>query len=1282
MFQIGDLMAKPKISRQRGAGGAKTSIGEGDSPDTPVEVSTTPNMEDDLPGPAPGFPIVGVGASAGGLEAFTHLLKNLPATTGMGFVFIQHLAPQHPSMLASILSRATTMPVLEAIHGTLVRPNHVYVIPPNKLLSLGDTRLQLAPRSDERGAPRTIDHFFRSLAVERKTAAIGVLLSGTDADGTAGLQAICGEGGIAIAQSEESAKHPEMPRFAIAAGVADLILSPQEIALELDRIARHPSLNGREPRSIPKDDQAEESRLGRIFTVLRAATKVDFRGYKPGSIRRRIARRMILQGYPDLETYVAQLEANAAEVLALYEDILINVTGFFRDPETFEALEKEILPKLLRNRPMDLPVRVWVGGCSTGEEVYSIAMCLSETIAAIAMPISIQIFGTDISERSIRTARAAIYSDAQVAKLSPERQARFFIPVANGHQVVKAIREVCVFARQNLFVDPPFARLDLVSCRNVLIYLGPALQRHVIATFHFALQPHGYLMLGRSETLLDSPDFFSLSNKVHKFYERKATHADVSVELMGRGFAQEQPRRPVPAPFGAKDRAVDGELEKTAERIVLSEYGPAWVVVNKSLDIIHSRGDTSPYLQLAPGRATFALLKMAREGLRGELRKLLARAKSEPGPVQSPVLQEKHGEQIRRIRMEVRRMDGAAAQTSSFLVLFFASRNAAIAPKQNKIARDSASGSERLKRELALTSQRLQSIIDERDAANQDLTTANEEIQSSNEELQSINEELETSKEELQAGNEELNTVNDELQNRNHELSRLTDDLANLLSSAAMPILMLDNELRIRRITPPTERLLNIRSSDIGRPIGDIRMRLSMDDLEPMIRRVIETLIPEEIEIQDREETWHALRIRPYRTADNRIEGAVLVLVDIDQVRRARMAANAARAFAESVVESVETPLLVLHGDLRVRMTNRAFLQFYRLQPEDVENRVLFEINGEQWNLPGLRTALAQLSAGQPAIDDLEVEQEVAGLGRRTLLIKTRALQPDDDRQILAAIEDITVRRSAQRVLVDESERLKRSVQVGAADLEHAETALHESQSALLRNRGELRALTASLLHSQEEERRRVSRELHDELSQKMAKLQFDIETLEQQAPAGQKRLKENLQAVRDKVAAVSNDVRRIAYQLHPSTLDHLGLSVALRSFSREFSEREGIQVQFTARKVPVKLLPEVASSLYRVTQEALRNVAKHAGKAAVKIVLTGNADRLNLSIQDEGPGFDTSAMQGNGGLGLISMQERVRLVHGQFTMNTRPGHGVHILIQVPLRVEEEANASTITAGG
>ena len=511
---------------------------------------------------------------------------------------------------------------------------------------------------------------------------------------------------------------------------------------------------------------------------------------------------MVLQRHKDLESYRSYLESNRPELHALYEDILINVTRFFRDSETFAALKDKILPRLLHERKRDMPVRIWVPGCSSGEEAYSIAMCLVESIPASSSPVPIQIFGTDISERGITIARAATYSKNQVAELSPERQARFFERVENGYRITKPIREMCVFARQNLLADPPFSRLDLVCCRNVLIYLGHDLQSKVIATFHFALRPEGYLILGRSESLQQSPDLFSVVDKQHRFYIRKSGGDHANRELIRGKSADEQQGSIALFSSPRQEGMLQVELEKAAERLVLSEYGPAWVIVNEDFDILHSRGDTSPFLQLAPGRATFEVLKMARECIRGELRKLLSKAKSEVGLVQSAVFQARDGGEIRSIRLEVRRIAGSAGQSGRFLVLFFT-------PANDRTARSRRSGSarthrglkadpaevERLKQELLLTSERMQSLIDERDAANQDLTSANEEIQSSNEELQSINEELETSKEELQSSNEELNTLNEELLSRNLELSRLSDDLTNLLSSTTMPILMLDCEL-------------------------------------------------------------------------------------------------------------------------------------------------------------------------------------------------------------------------------------------------------------------------------------------------------------------------------------------------------------------------------------------------------------------------------------------------------------------------------------------------------
>lgn len=1211
------------------------------------------------------FPIVAVGASAGGLEAFTRLLQHLPPDTGMAFVLIQHLAPQHGSMLASLLVRATAMPVMEAHHDAPVESNHVYIIPPNTLMSIALGVLKLAPRPEERGSPRPIDCFFHSLAADRKAAAIGVILSGSDSDGALGLQAIREEGGIAIVQSENSARHPDMPRAALAAGSVDLILSPEEMGSALERIGRRPSPNGYESSGGSQEGRGDDFRLNRIFALIRTATGVDFRGYKRGSIQRRINRRMALHRHQDLEAYHSELESNRPELLSLYEDMLVNVTSFFRDPETFHALENDILPRMLHERKDDMPVRIWAPGCSTGEEVYSIAMCLLELIPAFSIPAPIQIFGTDISERGIAIARAATYPESQVAKLSPERQARFFQRVENGCQIIKPIREMCVFARQNLLADPPFSRLDLISCRNVLIYLDADLQRKVIATFHSALRPGGCLLLGHSESLQRYPDLFSRADARH-FYVRKSDRSYVRTEMRRDGFANEQSGSFALSPASRQGRALDVALERAAERLVLSEYGPAWVIVDENVEIIHAHGDTSPFLQLAPGRATFALLKMVREGVRGELRRLLAKAKSEDSLVQSAVFQERDGGKIRSIRLEVRRIAGSAGRGRRFLVLFFAPANDGKAPAQSRSVRtrsESKAGSAeiaRLKQELLLTSQRMQSLIDERDAANQDLTSANDEIQSSNEELQSINEELETSKEELQSSNEELNTLNEELQNRNRELSRLGDDLTNLLSSATIPILMLDCELHIRRATVAAEQIFNIRSVDIGRPIGDIRMRLNVDDLEIRIRRVMETLNAEELELRDLDGHWHLLRIRPYRTTDNRIEGAVLTLVDIDQIRRAQIRADAAREFAESVVESIQTPLLVLRNDLSVRVANRAFCESYGLQRAEIENRLFYEISESRWNLPELRTALGRLQTSPGPVAGFEIEQEFPGSGKRNLLINARSVQPDGENQILVAVEDVTAGRRARFILIDEQKRLKRSLAFG-------EAALHESEAALLRGRDELRALTAKLLKTQAEERCRVSRELHDDLSQKMAKLQFDVETLEQHLPPDQKEMKKRLLIIRDGVETLSNDVRRIAYELHPSALDHLGLAVALRSYIREFNAREGIPVHFTPRKMPARVPAEVASTLYRIVQEALRNVAKHAGKASVSIALTGGSNRLSLSVRDNGVGFDVDSVREKGGLGLISMQERARLIHGDFFLETLPGRGATITVHAPL---------------
>ena len=738
--------------------------------------------EDDSP-PALGFPVVGLGTSAGGLEAFKRVLQNVPANTGMAFVLVQHLSPQHISNLSSLLTRVTAMPVIDVENGTPLRPNYVFVIPPNKLMSVSGGVLELSPRPQTASVPMSIDYFFRSLARDQKDAAIGVVLAGTDSDGVLGLQTIREAGGLAVAQSEESAKFAGMPHNAAGAGPVDLILTPEEIGRQLGKIGQQGSLT--KIRSVDLE-QAEEGAFNKVLSLLRKETGIDFHDYKHGTLRRRIARRMLLQQLAELGAYSDQLETDGSELVALYEDLLINVTSFFRDPDVFQALEQRILPELLKNKTSD--VRVWVPGCSTGQEVYSIAMCLMETISKLPLPVPIQVFGTDLSERVLSQARKAVYQENELANVSEERRRRFFVQVDNGYQVVKSVREVCIFARQNVGVDPPFSRLNLISCRNVLIYFGPRLQRQVIATFHYALQPGGYLLLGSSEALSGFPDLFSLVDKQLKFFQ-KSTLRSTSAQVIARGFAKEKPAAGFALEAASSLTGDKFNVEKDAERIVLSEYAPAWVVVNESFEIIHTKGDTSAFLQLPAGVPSFDLLKMAKDNIRSELRKLLNNAKSIPLRTHSSVFGETGSGEFHRIGLSVRRVSGRDSTESSFLIVFLSpgEREDPAVLSQSRSRLGDRAETELLRGELAFTGHRLQAIIDERDAANHELTSANEKVQSSNEELQSINKQLEAAREELQSNNEELSTLNEELQNRNQELSQAGDDLTNLMSSTTIP---------------------------------------------------------------------------------------------------------------------------------------------------------------------------------------------------------------------------------------------------------------------------------------------------------------------------------------------------------------------------------------------------------------------------------------------------------------------------------------------------------------
>ncbi len=963
--------------------------------------------------------IVGVGASAGGLEAFTQLLKHLPTDTGMAFVLIQHLDPTHVSLLTPLLAKVTAMPVAEIEDGMLVEPDRVYVIPPNFDLVLVSNRLQLCVREKIHGRYLPVDRFFQSLATERQHRSIAVVLSGTDSDGSIGLATVKAAGGITFAQDIASSKFEQMPDRAISTGQVDFVLPPGEIAREIAKIAQHFYV-ARLPPVTPESAvsaENEASVLATIFTLLNRHKGIDFTGYKPATLRRRILRRMALHGIKRWDGYLQYLHTHPSEIAALERDLLINVTSFFRDPVTFDTLTATVLPGILARKSSQVAVRIWVAGCSTGEEAYSIGICLLEYLAERDVQLPIQIFATDISEGAIDRARLGIYKPGMMTGVSPERLRRFFVEVDGGYQICKSVRELCIFARQNLIADPPFSQLDLISCRNVMIYLGSELQKRLIPIFHYALKPQSFLMLGTSESIGEFSNLFDPIDKKSKIYDRKSAPRSPHLRFNSSDRALEKVKPMMPID---DDNRNDLDLNQAADRLVLDRYAPVGVTIDADMNIVQFRGQTGNYLKPAAGKPSFNLFKMIDSELLVDVRAAVHHAKQQQEIVRQEGLRFLTAAGIKTIDLEVIPFQ-VGADKLYLLVLFQESAIATSEPpsqpaprakkgKQTLIEQEQG----RLQQELATTREYLQAIIEEQESTNQAFQVANEEILSSNEELQSTNEELETSQEELQATNEELHTINEELNNRNTELGQLNNDLQNLLSSINIPILMLDGELRIRRFTTLAQQIFNLIPTDLGRPFSDIQPNIIIPNLGASIVETIETLTTTEAEVQDRSGAWYSLRIRPYRTIDNRIDGVVIGLIDIDTLKRSATSIAAARDYANAIVETVRQPLLVLNPELCVIRANQCFYDTFQLTPAQTEQQSIFEIANQLWDLPDLRSLLENLLACDTEFQDFEVTPLNSG-SDRVLLFNARKVKDElREHSILLAIEDITERRQSE----------------------------------------------------------------------------------------------------------------------------------------------------------------------------------------------------------------------------------------------------------------------------
>jgi two-component system CheB/CheR fusion protein len=835
--------------------------------------------------------LVGVGASAGGLEAFTQLLESIDPDAGLTLVLVQHLSPHHDSALVELLSSHTTMRVMEVTDGVHIEPNYVYVIPPNVEMVLAGDSLQLSPRPGNRTAHAPIDGFFTSLAAGMRDHSIAVVLSGTASDGAAGIHEVKAAGGITFAQTPASAKFDGMPRAAIATGMVDVVMTPAEIGDELSQIARHPY--ARQP-ARGDHHTIEEDQLQRVFALLGPASGVDFRQYKLPTVRRRLLRRMALHRISNIDQYVELLEKSPDEVRGLFQDLLIHVTRFFREPESFEALAAEVFPTLLDRKDPDRTVRAWVCGCASGEEPYSLAMALLEFLQQRQSAAHIQIFATDVSETAIEHARAGVYPASIAADVGADRLRRFFTRSDGHYRVSKQVRDLCVFAKQDLTRDPPFSRLDLVMCRNVLIYMNAVLQRKLIALFHYALLPDAHLVLGQAESVGPQVGLFTLVDKRHRIYRKKGDYRMARRDPRPREYTTVLPssRPPSPPPIDA-----DRGLQTEVSRLILDRYSPAGVVVDSDLQIIQVRGQTGPFLEPAPGEASLSLLKMLREGLLYGVRSAFQAARKSRRPARRDGLRVKTGSAWRQVDVEVVPLSDASRH---YLVLFEDSRAAASAPERapsrkghagRKAASRKPPSLDQLQRELDASRAYMQTIIQELEAANEELQSANEEILSSNEELQSTNEELDTAKEELQSTNEELNTVNDELQARNDELSRVNSDLVNLVGSVQIAIVIVGSDLRIRRFTPMAERVMNLIPADLDRSIAHINPNLECPNLPELIIECMDTVAPLERDVRDRQGRWYALRIRPYKNLDNKIDGAVLALFDVDVLKRSEQSA-------------------------------------------------------------------------------------------------------------------------------------------------------------------------------------------------------------------------------------------------------------------------------------------------------------------------------------------------------------------------------------------------------
>jgi two-component system, chemotaxis family, CheB/CheR fusion protein len=952
------------------------------SPPSPEPAQPLPLLAENT---ACAFPIVGIGASAGGLEAFEQFFRHTPADCGLAFVLVSHLDPNHASLLTEILQRTTTMPVVEALDQMPVAPNCVYIIPPNRDLAIFHGSLQLTVPGQPRGQRLPIDAFFRSLAEDQQENGIGIILSGTGTDGTLGCRAIIGAGGVTLVQEPATAKYDGMPSSVIQTGYATHIL-PVEKMPEALRAGFRNKTPATEKSPVPLAVKGMDN----ILMQLRSLTGHDFSLYKKSTIGRRIERRMLQHTIEDTDSYARYLKENPAEVGALFKEMLINVTNFFRDPEAFAVLQQDILPQLCQGKPDGYVFRVWVAGCATGEEAYSIAILLRELMESTHQELKVQIYSTDLADDAIAIARAGLYQSNIVQDVTPERLRRYFVKEDAGYRIKKEIREMVVFAIQNVIKDPPFTTLDLLSCRNLMIYLEVELQNRLLPAFHYALKPGGVLFLSPSEGIGNHTELFSALNRKWKLYS--ATNSDSTshaVAAHNLTWAAESGGKTAGETLPKPKETNFAEL---TQRALVQCFAPASVVTDRQGNILYVHGETGKYLRPAPGQATLNIIEMAREGLELELRTAIHTVANDGMPTLNRDIQAKTNGGYAAVSLSVRPLPGTDGSRDLLLVSFQDIAETAVTPTRKRASKPvELRRTQELERDLAYLKENHQATVQEQQASNEELKSTNEEMQATNEELQSSNEELETSKEELQSINEELITVNSELQAKCEQLAHMQNDMKNLLDNIQVGIVFLDRRLMIRSFTREAVRVYRLVASDVGRPLNDIKSDVEGEGLLVAAQAVLESLVPYERELHINGDTWILSRIQPYRTVDNVIDGVVLSFTDIT-ARIKAIAAQAALTLAEGIVNTVREPLVVLDGALKVVVASGSFYREFQVTPEQTVGRQIYELGDRQWDIPGLRELLEVILPRDEAFEKYAVEYDFPAIGHRKMLLNARRI--------------------------------------------------------------------------------------------------------------------------------------------------------------------------------------------------------------------------------------------------------------------------------------------------